>query len=491
MDLPHPLPRFGYFSKKYVLSLGLWCLPLAASGDEVARVLLALKPSLGADVANTLKLVQDAGSVIRVESYTPPGGVQRVGISSEIVAGSNISRSEFEWRPPGQPRAHYQHLAGGELWVGFRMWVAEKSNDRSISFFQIGPIRDTNFVYVSTGLYQLQLTRGSSPSSSHVWRLREFEAPLYTNGPSRIINPASAGGVTPFRLNAVPSGAARETFFADGEDAWVFNVRLRADASGLVRVWRNGELVADSSADGRPDSARANAFAGDYTRVKWGPYTGTSAKKAFYSDIIIAEDGGDDGYRWVAPADETLQVTEGIPFEKTITGPVDTRIASVAGLPLGWEFDPARGQIRGLPTAAGAGARILFAHADGDGVVQRRTVWALPGDAEADTADLDGDGLPNLLEDALGGNRRSFTGLPLITVGLEATSRRAQITFRRTLAGITYVVEAASSLGAQVEWVPIAINPGSPGEVVTVPDSFEPSAAALATRFFRVRVSRP
>jgi hypothetical protein len=474
----------------------------AASGNDVARVLLALKPSLGANILTDLHLVQDGGSVIRVEAYRPPGGVERVGISSEIIAGSQfggsaINRSEFEWRPPGLPRAHYQHFTGGELWVGFRMWVSEKSNDRSISFFQVGPIRDRDFQYSSTGLYQLQLTRGSSASSSHVWRLREFDAPLYSGGPLRINNPT----VTPLRLNAEAPDpdlsnaennvARRDTFFPDREDAWVFNVRLRADASGLVRVWRNGELVADSSADGRPASERANAFADDYTRVKWGPYTGNASKKAFYSDIVIAEDGGDDGYRWVAPADEILTVMEGVPFEKTIPTPAGHLIASVSGLPYGWAFDRAEGKIRGRPTAASAGARIVITYADGGGVIQRRTVWAVPGDAEADTADLDGDGLPNLLEDALGGNRRAAAGSPLLLPGIDASTGRMQLTFRRALSGVTYVVEAASSLVAPVDWVPIAINPGAPGEVVTFTDSLDLATAPTATRFLRVRVSRP
>ena len=60
-----------------------------------------------------------------------------------------------------------------------------------------------------------------------------------------------------------------------------------------------------------------------------------------------------------------------------------------------------------------------------------------------------------------------------------------QLTFRRARADLTYIVEASSNL-APDSWQPIATNPGTVGDLVTVQDSVEVTTATR--RFIRLRV---
>ncbi len=107
-----------------------------------------------------------------------------------------------------------------------------------------------------------------------------------------------------------------------------------------------------------------------------------------------------------------------------------------------------------------------------------------PGVPEsADDADPSGDGVANLLKYALGLNPvlSSTHGLPEV---LRDEEGRFRIGFFRARSDIVYRVEASSDLQS---WDSVAIDPGRPGEKVTVKFS---AASDKRARFFRLIVER-
>jgi len=101
----------------------------------------------------------------------------------------------------------------------------------------------------------------------------------------------------------------------------------------------------------------------------------------------------------------------------------------------------------------------------------------------ANLADPDGDGVPNLVEYALGSLPTSAGSLP----GHRHTviNERLTLTFNRVRSDVTYLVEASSDLAA---WAVIATNPGtvSPSVPVTVELS-----TATPHCFLRLRITAP
>ena len=99
----------------------------------------------------------------------------------------------------------------------------------------------------------------------------------------------------------------------------------------------------------------------------------------------------------------------------------------------------------------------------------------------APTADPDGDGVPNLLEYALGGDPLTPATEPHVRI--TNIGQQLQLSFLRARADLTYEVLASSDL---VSWTVIATNPGDVGEEVTVTDP----VSINPRRFLRLRVSQ-
>ena len=107
------------------------------------------------------------------------------------------------------------------------------------------------------------------------------------------------------------------------------------------------------------------------------------------------------------------------------------------------------------------------------------------GDA-ADTADPDGDGVNNLMEYALGTvpDSSASRSVPV----LATDSNRLTLSFTRFRGDVTYIVESGSDL---TDWSPVATNPGTVGQSVTVSDTVDISTANPPRRFMRLRVTDP
>lgn len=118
----------------------------------------------------------------------------------------------------------------------------------------------------------------------------------------------------------------------------------------------------------------------------------------------------------------------------------------------------------------------------------RRTRFGhpLPAEDSIDLADPDEDGMPNLLEFALGGDPLTGDAAAQLPVVVLMSDGRPALSFRRNrpATDLTYAVQSSSDL---VEWTTVAVNPGSEGQMVTVPAQ----PGAFSKRFLRLRVSAP
>jgi hypothetical protein len=104
----------------------------------------------------------------------------------------------------------------------------------------------------------------------------------------------------------------------------------------------------------------------------------------------------------------------------------------------------------------------------------------------ADSSDPDGDGVVNLMEYALGtlpNSASSMTAPVLATVG-----GRLMLGFTRLRGDVTYIVEGSSDL---TNWTPVATNPGTLGQSITVADTVDMSTSNPSRRFLRLRVTTP
>jgi hypothetical protein len=94
--------------------------------------------------------------------------------------------------------------------------------------------------------------------------------------------------------------------------------------------------------------------------------------------------------------------------------------------------------------------------------------------------------MSNLLEYALGTTSALAASRP--NLESQISNLILQLTFRRARADLTYIVEASSTL-APGSWQPIATNPGTIGDLVTVQDSVEITTVNPPRRFIRLRVA--
>ncbi len=114
--------------------------------------------------------------------------------------------------------------------------------------------------------------------------------------------------------------------------------------------------------------------------------------------------------------------------------------------------------------------------------------WLLSGDTAAATADPDGDGLPNLVEFALGlaPTAPNTTGLPALTLeGGEAVFR---FTRPRIATGVTYLVQTSTDL---LTWSPAAVSPSAETSTPDTETLVVRFPAASPRLFARLAVTQP
>jgi len=104
----------------------------------------------------------------------------------------------------------------------------------------------------------------------------------------------------------------------------------------------------------------------------------------------------------------------------------------------------------------------------------------------ADSADPDGDGLPNLVEYALGGNPGSALSAPAPVLGVTGNSYLT-LSFMRSRSDVTYIIQGSNNLSSP--WSDLATNPGTTGQGVTFTDSI--NVSSNPKRFLRLKIIHP
>ena len=123
-----------------------------------------------------------------------------------------------------------------------------------------------------------------------------------------------------------------------------------------------------------------------------------------------------------------------------------------------------------------------------DGRPAWRASFGLPEDGTgdgADTADPDGDGLPNLAEYALGSSPIDAADAARPTVARASGPERLTLTYQRLRDDVVYSVEATGDLGAGASWSPSGVDQGDTG--ATTVTAGTPLTGARV--FLRLRLS--
>ena len=113
---------------------------------------------------------------------------------------------------------------------------------------------------------------------------------------------------------------------------------------------------------------------------------------------------------------------------------------------------------------------------------------AIPSNRQARTADPDGDGVPNLLEYALGGDPMNAADAP--KPRLVRTANTLGLTYPRARSGLIYTVEISTTL-AHDSWTAVGVTQDTTtpvGNLATATVLHDPS---VPQRFLRLRVSEP
>jgi len=145
---------------------------------------------------------------------------------------------------------------GEERWIGVRIFRPNAVQNGFTSFFQLGPM-----VCAPGGLFQLA---AYGKAGDYQWNIRGYLKSVGAEG---------------FRF---PVGKVVCNKWED----WVFHIKVKADETGLIEVWRDGKPV--FSRKGR------NAFVGAKMPIKWGVYVGCGNKAeaeitAYFDDIMIGD----------------------------------------------------------------------------------------------------------------------------------------------------------------------------------------------------------
>ena len=300
-------------------------------------------------------------------------------------------RQEFYFTRPGGTSGSLKYGPKGpnepneELWVGFRMRVKQLLNPAlsggNACLFQLGPVTN-DASGEGKGLFQILLSRSRGNLA-----LRTF---------------SSSDPVLGTRIPEDSPYPDLMDLVANPEQRWVAftcQLRLRTTTAGFLRMWADGNLVADLHG--------ANALMNDEIRVKWGTYIGggnsyQDTLSVDYDDIVIHEKvtGTDDGFRTTSVPIPT-PYTPSIAFQRTLVPPaglVTTGLTlATSPLPAGITLNRATRTLAGTLGSSAHGQRIAWWLADASGVRRYQQVLQLKDTtAVAPVPSLPVPGLPSV-----------------------------------------------------------------------------------------------
>ena len=292
-ELPAAAPTWAYAA---ITGLLLVIVALLVGGYFLWQKAQPKKPSAAPakPAASLIKVAAPAGQPVPVaapkpgrhilvqwdfEGAKPIHSVSIEGEPPKVVADPlnpknkvmlSILKPEQARAERSEVRTQHSVGVGEERWVGVRILRPEPVQTGFTCFFQLGPISGAKGLG-GAGLYQLA---AYGKDGSYQWRIRGFVERL---------------GAKPVSIDVGPVA------YGKWED-WVFHMKLRADSSGLLEVWRDGKLVATHHGQ--------NAQPGDHIPIKWGVYVGKGSAvpkdiRTFYDEVTIGD--ADSSYAEVAP----------------------------------------------------------------------------------------------------------------------------------------------------------------------------------------------
>lgn len=200
----------------------------------------------------------------KIRIVSDPLNASNKVMSVELPSGCD--RAEVSWKDGNISYYFYANKNsdlkhGDEFWIGFKVYIPSSTytQNNSPSILQLGPIsRSVNF-NGSYGLYQLM-----TPTHYGYFRWRKFTSAEYSPIGNYTEDPC-------VRRNGV-------------WEKFVIHCRLRNDDTGLVELWKNGDLVYRK--------AERNAELGTRIVIKWGLYIGVGNSSndklaCYYDDIKI------------------------------------------------------------------------------------------------------------------------------------------------------------------------------------------------------------
>jgi len=273
-------------------------------------------------------------------------------------------------------------------------------------------------------------------------------------------------------------------------------------AANAVAV--SGSNLVTAGAFGGYDSGDTAAFPGANT------LTNTSAAYSGFSDIFVAELSTVGSTIPAITSSTSVTTTTGTAFDYTITATNSPTSFSANPIPAWAGFDPSTGLLSGTPNVAGTSSITIVAlNAIGTGTATLTLVVQNPYDVwrntyfstlelgtpsiSGDTADPNQNGIPNLMEYALGQDPRAsgVTSLPVTVSG----SNYLTLTYTRpnSTTDITYTVEVSGNLtgwnsGSSYTLASPPTDNGDGTSTVTVRD-LTPKGGNK--RFIRLKVIRP
>jgi len=335
------------------------------------------------------------------------------------------------------------------------------------------------------------------PSLPSPWTLRQITPYTGVTAGSVTASTVNAGVASAFTVagaGGASSGGTTGDFWTGNNDSFtylsqpwtgdgIFTVRVASFASSDTSA-KTGIVFRETTATGSRYSAiyYMRTGSGTVTAQHKTATSGATTNTNFFTSAVTGRGGTTSSPEWlrlVRSGDtfSTFYSDDGVTW--TELGTARTNVLTGAALSVGFLVAPRTGNT----TATAAFDNISF--------LTPLQAWrqsnlgssTSTGNA-ANSADPDGDGLPNLLEYGFGSDPLTATTTATTTSFVD---QLLQISFFRARADLTYHVEVSDDLAT---WSIIATNPGTVGQTVTVAD-FVPLSPTAPRRFLRIRVETP
>ena len=444
--------------------------------------------------------------------------VQVVKVTAPLAAPAAPTGLSATSSTPGQVQLAWTDAATTE--TGYRI---ERSTSATTGFTPIAWLNAGSTSYTDTGLPE---------NATYYYRVVASYYTADASATSSAVVVAATNPVLPEVTVAASDASASET----GPDTGTFTLTRTGSTTNPLTVYFTTSGTATSGSDYTALPASLVIPAGQSSATLTVTPIDDSLVEAAPSETIVLTLTTDPAYSVGSTSSATVTLTDNDAFATTPVANIALAVASDTSLTLSWTdnfetntkyrvrrstnadmsgstgFDvsdpdatsytftgltagtPYYIQIRAekstTPTATSPWSSTISATPSSANawIRQNFALNAAPASGDAAwAADPDGDGASNLLEYALGGDpSQSGTGILPVISRTPTPGSSLQITFQRSRADITYVVQVSSDLAT---WNNLATNPGTVGESVTVTDTAD--LTIEHRRFLRLRVTIP